>query len=242
MNGDINKIDFQIETVSNLFIGGVPGSFEIGGIDQFTVTDQYEFPIIPASSIKGTIATIIREDNSQLSAEITQLYREYLLRIRQENRAVIRELVKEKEAIDRIVKRYEDALSKKNMSEYLFGITGFNNTPKLLFSDLLLEKNSRNKDTCFSIDMKNSISTGGGKPTSNPRSYKTARAGLIFEGSIKLHKIMDLGKGADQLCEEFLHLNLKKFNEGIYRLGNSKSRGYGKVKVHFLNKGEEHDV
>lgn len=28
-----DKISFQIETLSNLFIGGAPAPFEIGGID-----------------------------------------------------------------------------------------------------------------------------------------------------------------------------------------------------------------
>ena len=36
---------------------------------------------------------------------------------------------------------------------------------------------------------------------------------------------------AGELCKEYLIYNLKKFNEGIYRLGNSKSRGYGRVEI-----------
>ena len=33
--------------------------------------------------------------------------------------------------------------------------------------------------------------------------------------------------------------NLEKFNDGIYRLGNSKSRGYGKIRVSFTEDGGE---
>lgn len=229
-----DKIKFQIKTLSNLFIGGAPAPFEIGGIDQYTVTDQYNFPYIPASSIKGALANIIREDDSPMATEIAELYRDYLHKIKAENQEKIQEIYKdEAEALKRIEDRYRDALADKKVSEYLFGISGFNNTPKLLFSDLLLKEEYRNISNCFSIDMKTSINnTEEKRPESNPRSYKTARSGLVFEGAIRLHKIKILGEDAEKLCETFIINNLFKFNEGIYRLGNSKSRGYGKIEVH----------
>lgn len=226
-----NKINFKIKTLSNLFIGGAPASFEIGGIDQYTVTDQEDFPYIPASSIKGTLATIIREDDSDKAAKISKLFRDYIEKLKVDNFEQIQKL--DTEPKTRIEKRYEDALKKEKMAEYLFGIKGFNNTPKLLFSDLLLMDEYRKKENCFSIDMKNSINNEGERPESNPRSYKTARSGLFFEGDIRLHKIAELGEGAEELCIKYIEDNLRKFNEGIYRIGNSKSRGYGKIEVLF---------
>ncbi len=227
-----DKISFEIETLSNLFIGGAPGSFEIGGIDQYTVTDEEDYPYIPASSLKGTLATIVREDDSDMAREISKLYGAYIEKLKTDNWDQIVKLATE-EAKKRIEKRYDDALANERKAEYLFGIKGFNNTPKLLFSDFLLKEECKKRENCFSIDMKNSINSEGQKPVSNPRSYKTARSGLVFEGSIKLHKIGDLGEGAEELCIEFVKDNLVKFNEGIYRLGNSKSRGYGKIEVDF---------
>ena len=48
-----NTIHISVKTLSNLFIGGTPTPFEIGGIDQWTAVDEEGFPCIPASSLKG---------------------------------------------------------------------------------------------------------------------------------------------------------------------------------------------
>lgn len=223
-------IKFQIETLSNLFIGGSPVPFEIGGIDQQTALDVEGFPFIPASSFKGALRAIVREDNSDQSKNISQLYASYLKNQQNSNQQIISNLVKEKNALERIKNRYETA-DKMLSAEYLFGINGFNSTPKLIFNDLILCNKFRDKNICFSIDIKNSIDITKEKPVSNPRTYKSARKGLIFTGEIQLYKIELLGETADKLCKKYIIENLKKFNNGIYRLGNSKSRGYGKVRI-----------
>lgn len=233
-----NTIKFKIKTLSNLFIGDAPVPFEIGGIDQQTALDQEGFPCIPGSSFKGALRAIVREDDCDKADNISQLYAAYLKKEREANQEIISDLVKEEEALERIKSRYETA-DKLLSPEYLFGISGFNNTPKLIFSDLLLCNEFRDKKKCFSIDMKNSIDTDGASPVSNPRTYKTARRGLVFAGEIQLYKIELLGKDAKQLCKSYIIYNLMKFNDGIYRLGNSKSRGYGKISVSLENENEE---
>ena len=55
-----NSITIKMKTLSNLFIGGAPVPFKIGGIDQQTATDQEGFPCIPASSLKGALRAVIR--------------------------------------------------------------------------------------------------------------------------------------------------------------------------------------
>ncbi len=232
-----STVKLKIKTISNLFIGGAPAPFELGGIDQYTVVDQEGFPCIPASSLKGASRAIVREDDSDMAKEISQLYASYLEKEKENNWERIKTLIHESEALERIQRRYSEAY--KGVSpEYLFGIEGFNNTPKLFFSDFLLCEEARDKKFCFSIDMKNSINTRGAVPVSNPRTYKTARGGLIFEGEIRLDKIELLGENAQELCENYLFYIFMKFNEGIYRLGNSKSRGYGKVEITMAEKGE----
>lgn len=224
-------IKLKIKAMSNLFIGGAPVPFEIGGIDQQTAVDQEKFPYIPGSSFKGALQAIIRKDNSDMGQKIKQLYAEYLKKKdTEDNWKTIQELVKEDEARKRIKKRYEEAF--QDLSPvYLFGIKGFNDTPKLLFCDLLLCDKYRDIDSCFSIDMKNSLDNTGNVPVSNPRSYKAARSGLVFKGEILLYKMELLGENAEKLCKEYVIYNLRKFNNGIHRLGNSKSRGYGKIEV-----------
>lgn len=232
-----NAVKLKIKTLSNLFIGGAPVPFEIGGIDQQTAIDQDGFPCIPGSSLKGALRAIVRKDSSDMGGKISQLYAAYLKQDREDKWKCIQGLVNEKEALERIKDRYVDA-DKKPSPEYLFGIEGFNNTPKLLFSDLLLCNEYRDKKICFSIDMKNSIdNTGGDAPASNPRTYKTARRGLVFEGEIRLYKIELLGENAKELCKRYIICNLMKFNNRIHRLGNSKSRGYGKIEVMIENAG-----
>lgn len=236
-------IQFEIETLSNLFIGGAPVPFEIGGIDQQTILDPDGFPYIPGSSLKGALRAIVSQDKSPVAEEIKMLYTDYLKNQKEKNVERIREIVEQqykdissrKETLDRIERNYTKA-EEKLSAEYLFGIEGFNNSPKLLFNDVLLCEKDRNKRTCFSIDMKNSIEDQNGiAPVSNPRTYQTARKGLNFAGEIRLYGMMEYWDQASaELCRRYVMEQLLKFNEGIHRLGNSKSRGYGKVEVRIV--------
>ena len=231
-----NLIKIRIKTLSNLFIGGTPMPFEIGGIDQWTAVDGEGFPCIPASSLKGALRAIVVDDHSVEAAEIARWYAELLRKEKEENEGVIQECYKEnEEALDRIEKRYTRAIEHASAGD-LFGIREFNNTPKLLFNDLLLKEEYRDLKKCFSIDTKTSINCDGMEPKSNPRTYKTAKIGLEFEGEIELFRFQSqyFDKKAIEECKSYIIYNLKKFNEGVYRLGNSKSRGYGKICVSII--------
>lgn len=223
-------IKINIRTLSNLFIGGTPMPFEIGGIDQWTAVDGDGFPCIPASSLKGALRAIVMEDQSAEGVRIAQWYAAMLSKEKDKNWERIQKTIEEAEARSRIEKRYEDAIKAASPCN-LFGIREFNNTPKLLFNDMLLKAEYRDLKTCFSIDTKTAIDSTGGEPKSNPRTYKTARVGLEFEGEIELYRFgMEyFHENAMKECKDYIIYNLKKFNEGTYRLGNSKSRGYGKV-------------
>ncbi len=240
-----NAIKLKIKTLSNLFIGGMPLPFEIGGIDQQTALDQEGFPCIPGSSLKGALRAIVHEDSCEMQQRVAQLYTWYLERDSEASRKHIQKQMNEDEkpqsdidaALNRLQKRYDDE-AETLPHEHLFGIKGFNHTPKLLFSDFLLRGEFRKQDKCFSVDMKNSIDERGEAPASKPRTYKTARCGLVFEGEIRLYKMDTLFENDKGLCERYIIYNLMKFNEGIYRLGNSKSRGYGKIEVMIENDGK----
>lgn len=225
-------LKIHVKTLSNLFIGGVPKSFEIGGIDQWTAVDEEDFPCIPASSLKGALRSIVMKDTSEEAEKIAQWYAEYL---RYEKESVYEQVKrlynKDAEALERFERRYDDAIEHVSAS-YLFGIREFNDTPKLFFNDLRLIDECRDLKTCFSIDSKTSISDNGSEPKSNPRTYKAVRTGMEFEGEIEFY-----GFGYDkkfiEMSKVYISKNLEKFNSGIYRLGNSKSRGYGKIFVTF---------
>lgn len=136
---------------------------------------------------------------------------------------------------ERIEKRYTEAIDAASAC-YLFGIREFNNTPKLLFNDLRLREECRDLKKCFSIDAKTSIDCSGTEPKSNPRIYKAVRKGMEFEGEIEFYHF---DEEICQKCKRYLIQNLEKFNDGIYRLGGSKSRGYGKIHVSILEDGRE---
>ena len=233
-----NAITVRVKTLSNLLIGGVPTPFEIGGIDQKTAVDAEGYPCIPASTMKGALRAIVHQNHkSELGQRIAALYENYIKREAENNRDRISQWVEDREELKRIEVRYQKAYQ-ESTPEYLFGIEGFNGTPKLLFSDLILRDKPDNMGSCFSIDMKNSIAIVNQLPVSNPRSYKTARSGLEFTGEIHLYRIGLLGESAVELCKEYIQFNLEQFNDGVHRLGNSKSRGYGKISVSVLAESE----
>lgn len=211
----MEKINLTIETKSNLFIGGMPKRFEIGGVDMETVTDYKGQPIIPASSLKGMLRKIAKEmeGKDEKAKQIGEAYKKYLGKLQAEHKELR-------------ASRFHSEIAKASV-ESLFGIQGFNDTPKLIFKDLELKEEVAK---WYSIDSKNKIEMNKKQIGANPRTYKTVRPGLVFRGEIILYRMEVLPvKG----IKEFIKRALTQFNGGVYRLGNSKSRGYGYVEVHF---------
>ncbi|CAM3838280.1 RAMP superfamily CRISPR-associated protein [Marinicrinis lubricantis] len=236
----VHTIHLKVTTLSNLFIGGSPSTFEIGGIDLFTVTDYNDKPYIPASSFKGSLRRIVR-DLAGSSAEaklITEAYREYLRSKKRENLPRIEEMRDKDERFRRVEKRLEEAIHNAS-AEYLFGMEGFNHTPKLIFNDLrLIETGDVDP---FSIDSKNSVKVSEPQEdpnvVANPRTYKTVRPGVEFSGEIHFYMLNQLAVSTDVIAR-FIENAIYQFNTGIYRLGNSGSRGYGRIQVDVSREGD----
>jgi len=219
----MKEIKFNVCTLSNLLIGGNESSFVIGGIDQHTVTDYNDCPYIPGSSFKGAFRKIVRDDKNEL---ISEIFRDYVNNLIEE----AERKVTENPDININLKKFEEHIKKGIISdsEYMFGINGYNQSPKLMFSDLYLTEKSREKGDYFSIDAKNSIDDK--TLVANPRTYKVARQELVFTGSIRFRNFEKLEARKDEI-QNYVIAQLKVFDEGFYRLGNSKSRGYGHIKV-----------
>lgn len=233
------EIKVQIKTISNLFIGGSPTAFEIGGIDQYTVADSEGNPYIPASSLKGTLRAVVRDRDSgqdEKSEEIKKFYEEYLSKQKDQASDLYKKDAQIAESLEKLEENYNKKIDNVS-AEYLFGIEGFNDTPKFILSDFRWKKED-NKNW-YSIDTKNLIETKTGTPESKPRTYKSVRNGLIFVGEIYPYRLDAFGEEGTILCIEYIKEALMEFNKGIYRLGNSKSRGYGKVEVTILEEGRE---
>ena len=231
------KINIRLTTEANLCIGGTPRSFEIGGVDLHTVTDYNGNPYIPASSFKGALRNIVRDkvkNEDAVALQIGEAYRRYLEAIRKT--AEDCKQIKNQERINSMKEHFDAVLSDVS-AEYLFGIQGFNHTPKLLFNDFILDhKPKGGVEELFSIDSKNVIEYSANNIAANPRQYKTVRPGVVFRGEILFSQIDKL-ETADLKAEtirKFIENTILEFNDGIYRLGNSGSRGYGRVQIELI--------
>lgn len=225
----MERIEIELTTLSNLFIGDTPSSFEIGGIDQYTKTDFYNKPLIPASSLKGMLRRIISDMESDSAAkEIAQAYKDYFKDLEEKNKENFDKVAEkiESERKKGIKDRFERTIREAS-AEYLFGVQGFNDAPKLIFNDLVVKEGQKEREL-FSVDSKNRIDVEEDRISAKPRTYKTVRPGVVFTGDIMLYRMERLGiKG----IREFVGKSLLEFNSGIYRLGGSGSRGYGRVRI-----------
>lgn len=237
----LQNLSIRVTTQSNLFIGGSPAAFEIGGVDLYTVTDYRGRPYIPASSFKGALRNIVREMAAdKLGLEIQEAYKNYLTDLQADNMNRLEQMSLEPERNESVMERKESAMKRfekelnRVSAECLFGIEGFNRSPKLIFNDLEAAEEKENIEDYFSIDSKNSIEQSGKneepKVAANPRTYKVIRPGVTFQGNILFFDFDKLALSPSKVTEFVLHA-IEQFNTGMYRLGNSGSRGYGKVKI-----------
>lgn len=237
----MERIRAEIITEANLFIGDNPSTFEIGGIDLYTKTDYNNRPQIPASSIKGTMRKIVRDmESEEIAVKIKESYKRYLENLKRNSCEQNKKMQETNngslaERLSRLEAKMDDAINNASV-QYLFGIKAFNDTPKLIFSDFNM-KDPKEKAP-FSVDTKNTIENQDDpdKISSNPRTYKTVRPGITFCGEIIFYHLDALEEFdlSEAEIKKFVESVLLKFNEGVYRLGNSGSRGYGKIHVKIL--------
>lgn len=223
----MRKIKVKIETKSNCLIGNHTQSFSIGGVDQCTTVDNDGKPLIQASAFKGSTRFIVKSEGSDME-ETKKIYKNYLedLLKKYEKRKLENNL--NSQNLEEIINKIKECINDLK-PEYLFGIEGINTTPRLYFSDLKVVDGRKNTEEYFIIDSKTAILEDGDEVVSNPRTYKAIRPGVKFEGEIILRdfkNFVDIKKIAAELVEK-----LELFNDGYYRMGNSKSRGYGKISI-----------
>ena len=85
------------------------------------------------------------------------------------------------------------------------------------------------------VDTKNNLEEKDGEILSNPRTYRVIKPGVEFEGTVRFYNQLEESKGIETTIKEELEEVLKEFNNGLYGIGNSKSRGYGQVKVEIID-------
>lgn len=102
--------------------------------------------------------------------------------------------------------------------------------PKLLFEDF--EMMEGQKSPLFK-DTKNTIEYAQNRPLARPRTYQVIRKNITFQGEILFYNYDEFKENAVIIVQYLVDL-ISQFNEGIYRIGNSKSRGYGKIQTKII--------
>lgn len=224
------KIKYTVTTKSNCLIGNQTSAFSIGGVDQCTTLDENGKPIIHGSAMKGALRNIFRKEciNNDI---IKDFIKDFLNKEKDKYSKLLKQMdeksSKNIESIKKIITKISNLLNDVK-AEYIFGIEGLNDTPRLFFSDLRVI--DLETEDYFLIDTKTSIEEINGELISNPRTYKVVKPGIKFEGNIILKIDSD-----DEKIKDEIKAQLEKFNEEYYRIGNSKSRGYGIIAVEIEN-------
>jgi CRISPR-associated protein Csm3 len=203
----IYRIDFEIELLTGLHIGGSSDTFDIGSADSTVIKNPLtKEPYIPGSSIKGKLRSLL-----------TQKYG-----VIDNNEVVIKN-------------DYEGKVF-KNLFENVEYDNETIQVSRAIFRDAPLTKTSKEELETFlgkgiytEIKAENSISLLKGK-AANPRFIERVPAGARFNGEIILHVY-------ENDDEELLKKGLKEALDmlELNYLGGSGTRGYGKVKIHYLN-------
>lgn len=235
------EIKIKLTTESCCLIGNQTESFSVGGVDQSTTIDENGRPIIHGSAFKGALRNIVREqEKKEGQMEKTKEYvkciiNELLEKYRSED-------IVKTEKIKKMILNLENKVNSKDLkAEYIFGMEGINGLPRIFCSDFrVIESKDKKIGDYFLIDTKNCIEEINGNILSNPRTYKVIKPGVEFEGIIRFYNpflIEDENeiKKIETPIEKDLKDALRMFNKGIYGIGNSKSRGYGQIRVAFDN-------
>ena len=245
----MDLIRFTLITESNCLIGNQTTPFSTGGVDQSTLVDNSGYPMISGSAFKGAVRNIYRENRDKFNA--TKKYMEEVFNeILSKYDALISEYENDcnpnQDKIDQLnniivkIKRKQAG----DIPEYIFGIEELNNTPKFYFNDIKVKDKRNNIRDYFIVDMKNTIEEKENKLESKPRIYKCIRPGVEVEGVIRFN---ESGFSSNELRQQKTQIleDLKKalllFNDGFYGIGNSKSRGYGNIKI-TIKTGDSHDI
>lgn len=232
------EIKIKLTTESCCLIGNQTESFSVGGVDQSTTIDENGKPIIHGSAFKGALRNIVREqEKKEGQMEKTKMYVKCIInKILEKYQS---EDIVKTEKIEKLISNLENKVNSNELkAEYIFGMEGVNGLPRIFCSDFRVIESENKKEDYFLIDTKTCIEEVNGNIISNPRTYKVIKPGTKFEGIIRFYNPFfivneDEIKKIEAPIEKELRDALKMFNEGLYGIGNSKSRGYGRIRVEF---------
>lgn len=199
----IYRLDFEIELLTGLHIGGSTDTFDIGGADSTVIKNPLTHePYIPGSSIKGKLRSLLTQKYGKVSVKNKDS-----------------EIVLERDEIRCL---FEPVSTSDELK-----------VSRCIFRDAYLTDESKEElqkhlglGTFTEIKAENSIDLLKGTPA-NPRFIERVPRGAKFNGEIIL-QIYE-GDNAEQL-KEVINEALKMLE--LNYLGGSGTRGYGRVEIH----------
>lgn len=199
----IYRLDFEIELLTGLHIGGSTDTFDIGGADSTVIKNPLTHePYIPGSSIKGKLRSLL-----------TQKYGKVSLKNKDS------EIVLERDEIRCL---FEPVSTSDDLK-----------VSRCIFRDAYLTEESKEElqnhlglGSFTEIKAENSIDLLKGT-AANPRFIERVPRGAKFSGEIVL-QIYE-GDNAEQL-KKVVNEALKMLE--LNYLGGSGTRGYGRVEIH----------
>jgi CRISPR-associated protein Csm3 len=206
MSLKIKRFDFTIELVSGLHIGGSGAEMRIGGVDNPVIKNpRTEQPIIPGSSLKGKVRSLL----------------EYYC---EDNPSIIEKLFGKPSEKKKEGKSEPEGKKKDDEDEKRIKIT------RLLFADadIVLGENER---ALFEIKAETAIDRKSGKARGGSLRFSER---VVSGQRFSAHISMKLFEGDDEKeFTEILFKGLKLLT--LDALGGSGSRGYGRIKIEFQN-------
>lgn len=221
------EIQIKVTTESNCLVTSQTETFSVGGLDQSTAVDRNGKPMIPATSFKGAFRNIVR-DREEKMCHTQCLVKSIFHKINQKfqnmelpNRSNLGDLIAR-------LKTYEGSPK----AEYIFGVEGVNHMPRLYVSDFTFLKTLDDSGRCFVKETKNSLEEKNDTITSRPRTYQVCVPNVLFQGTLVFQSAgMELDPNLVSQAKKELLAALEEFNKGWHGIGNSKSRGYGRIRV-----------
>lgn len=206
---DIYKLEFEIELLTGLHIGGSLDTFDIGGADSMVIKNPLtNEPYIPGSSIKGKLRSLltqkypcVSDDNKQI--DISDL------------------------RIKSIFEPTNLETSIINVSRAIFRDSYLTEDSRQKLQDIL------GLGSFTEIKAENKINIIKGT-AETPRFIERVPAGATFNGEIILQAYD--GDDVEFLKSKIIEaLHMLELNY----LGGSGTRGYGRVKIHLLKEFEK---
>lgn len=206
---DIYKLEFEIELLTGLHIGGSLDTFDIGGADSTVIKNPLtNEPYIPGSSIKGKLRSLLTQKYPSVSDDNKQID--------------ISDL-----RIKSIFEPTNLETSTINVSRAIFRDSYLTEDSRKELQDIL------GLGSFTEIKAENKINIIKGT-AETPRFIERVPAGATFNGEIILQAYD--GDDVEFLKSKIIEaLHMLELNY----LGGSGTRGYGRVKIHLLKEFEK---